>query len=474
MTLFKRQIGIYSETMSTLRIGRRKDMDMTQGPIMSQLVSFALPLLLGSIFQQLYNTVDTWVVGNFVGKNSFSAVGTLSSVTNLVISFFMGFSSGASVIISHYYGAKDDENVNRTTHTFVAVTLIMCVVLTILGIALIPLVLLIMKSPAEVAAEQKIYLTIYFSGLSGLLIYNMGSAILRAIGDSTHPFIFLVVSASLNIVLDLVFVIVFKMGTAGVAYATIISQMISGVLVMRVLFRTNSSVRVSLGKLKIYGYILKKIFRVGLPSALQLSITCFSNIFVQSYINQFGADVMGGWTSYIKVDQLVLLPMQSIALATQTFVGQNLGLMQTERARKGVKISLYMSLVSTAVLIAVVVPLAKIIVELFIGTEEAGVIRYGTMFLTWLTLFYLLPCFNQIYGGALRGAGRSGIPMVTMLFSFVFFRQIYLFIMSRYISNTILPIALGYPAGWLLCSIILTAAYKICFTDEKIKKSALI
>ena len=460
--------------MSSLRVARRRDMDMTQGPIMSQLISFALPLLLGSIFQQLYNTVDTWVVGNFVGKNSFSAVGTLSSVTNLVISFFLGFSSGASVIISQYYGAKDDENVNRTTHTFVTVTLIMCVALTLLGIALIPLVLMIMKSPAEVAAEQRIYLTIYFSGLSGLLIYNMGSAILRAVGDSTHPFIFLVVSASLNIVLDLLFVIVFHMGTAGVAYATIIAQMISAILVMRVLFRTNSSVRVSLKKLKIYGHILKKIFRVGLPSALQMSITCFSNVFVQSYINQFGSDVMGGWTAYIKVDQLVLLPMQSLALATQTFVGQNLGLMQTERARKGVRVSLYASLVSTAVLIAAVIPLAKYIVELFIGTAESGVIHFGTMFLTYLTPFYLLPCFNQIYGGALRGSGRSSIPMMTMLFSFVFFRQIYLFIMSRFISNTILPIALGYPAGWMLCSIILAIAYKLCFTDEKIKKSALI
>ena len=460
--------------MSGLRIARRRDMDMTQGPIMSQLISFALPLLLGSLFQQLYNTVDTWVVGNFVGKNSFSAVGTLSSVTNLVISFFLGFSSGASVIISHYYGAKDEENVNKTTHTFVAVTLIMCVALTLLGIALIPMVLMIMKSPAEVAAEQRIYLTIYFSGLSGLLIYNMGSAILRAIGDSTHPFIFLVVSASINIVLDLLFVIAFHMGTAGVAYATIIAQMISAVLVMRVLFRTNSSVRVSLKKLKIYGYILRKIFRVGLPSALQMAITCFSNVFVQSYINQFGADVMGGWTAYIKVDQLVLLPMQSVALATQTFVGQNLGIMQTERARKGVRMSLYIALVSTAALIALVVPLAKYIVELFIGTAESGVIHYGTMFLTYLTPFYLLPCFNQIYAGALRGSGRSSIPMITMLFSFVFFRQIYLFIMSRYISNTILPIALGYPAGWRLCTIILAIAYKVSFTDEKIKKSALI
>ena len=227
----------------SLRLGKRRDMDMTAGSILPQIVSFALPLFLGSLFQQLYNTVDTWVVGNFVGKNSFSAVGTLSSVTNLAISFFMGFSSGASVIISHYFGAKDSENVNRTTHTFIAVTLVLCAVLTVAGQLIIPLVLKILKSPAEVAFEQNIYLRIYFGGITGLLIYNMGSAVLRAVGDSFHPFMFLMVSASLNIVLDIVFVTVFKMGTAGVAYATIISQAVSAVLVMRVLFTTSSGVR---------------------------------------------------------------------------------------------------------------------------------------------------------------------------------------------------------------------------------------
>ena len=460
--------------MAVFRLGKRSDMDMTSGPIVRQIITFALPLLFGSLFQQLYNTVDTWVVGNFVGKNSFSAVGTLSSATNLIISFFMGFSNGASVIISHYFGAKDDESVNRASHTFMAVTLILCVTLTLMGIAIIPLLLKIMKSPAEVAAEQRIYMTIYFAGISGLLIYNMGSAILRAIGDSTHPFIFLVVSASLNIILDLVFVIVFKMGTAGVAYATILSQGISALLVLRLLFTTNTSIRISVRKIRIDTMILRKIFKVGLPSALQMAITCFSNIFVQSYINFFGADVMGGWTSYIKVDQLVLLPMQSIAMGTQTFVGQNLGIMNTERARQGVRTSLYMSLVSTAVLIATVVPLAKIIVEIFIGSEEEGVILYGTMFLTYLTPAYLLPCFNQIYAGALRGSGRSSIPMMAMLFSFVLFRQIYLFIMAHFISNTIMPIALGYPAGWLVCSIIMVIAYKHNFTDEKLKSSSLV
>ena len=458
----------------TLRLGKRRDMDMTAGAILPQIIAFAMPLFLGNLFQQLYNTVDTWVVGNFVGKNSFSAVGTLSSVTNMAISFFMGFSSGSSVIISHYYGAKDDDNVSRTTHTFVAITLVLCVVITIAGQLIIPLVLKILKSPAEVAVEQRIYLRIYFAGITGLLIYNMGSAILRATGDSVHPFMFLVASATMNIVLDIVFVTVFKMGTAGVAFATIISQAVSATLVLRVLFRTTSSVKVSVKKIRIHGSILSKIFKVGLPAALQMTITSFSNIFVQSYINYFGADVMGGWTAYNKVDQMVLLPIQSISLATQTFVGQNLGCGQTERARKGVRTALFSALVTAAALIAIVVPLAKYIVEIFIGPEETEVIRYGTMFLTYLTPAYLLPCFNQIYGGALRGSGKASIPMVTMLFSFVFFRQIYLFIMSHYISNTVMPIALGYPAGWLLCSTLLFIAYHIFFTDEKLKKSSLV
>ncbi len=459
--------------LGALRI-RKADVNMTSGPILPHIIGFAVPILLGSLFQQLYNTVDTWVVGNFVGKNSFSAVGTLSPVTNLIISFFMGFSSGASVVISHYFGADDKENVSRTTHTFVAATLIMCVVLTIFGMAMIPVMLSILKSPAEVAVEQSIYLTIYFGGISGLLIYNMGSAILRAIGDSTHPFIFLVVSAVLNIILDLLFVIVFKLGTAGVAYATILSQFLSAILVMFVLFRTKSSVRLSIKKLKINTTILVKIFKIAIPSALQMGVTSFSNIFVQSYINHFGADVMGGWTAYNKIDQLVLLPMQSIALSTQTFVGQNLGLCKTERARQGVKTSLILSLASTAFLIVLVVPLSKYIVKFFIESNEEGVIYYGTLFLKYLTLFYLLPCFNQIYAGALRGAGKSSIPMIAMLSSFVVFRQIYLFIMANFISNTIMPIAMGYPAGWLVCSIIMTVAYHICFTDERLKKSTVI
>mgnify|MGYP002521661066 FL=1 len=348
----------------------------------------------------------------------------------------------------------------------------MCIVFTLLGILFTPFMLDLIKSPQSVRLEQEVYLTIYFAGVTGMLIYNMGSAILRAVGNSFYPFLFLVVSAIMNIVLDLVFVIVFHLGTSGVAYATIISQFISAILVVFILLTTKSSVKVKLSKLAIDKMILKDIFRIGLPAAIQMSITAFSNIFVQSYINYFGADCMGGWTAYSKIDQLLFLPMQSLALATQTFVAQNLGKSLTERTRRGVKMALIMSVVSTAICIVPVVVFAPDLVSFFIDSNELGVIEYGTLFLSMISPFYILCCVNQIYGGALRGAGHAEVSMIVMLSSFVFFRQIYLFVVANYISNTIVPISLGYPAGWLLCSFLMSIFYKMNFKDSKLLKAS--
>lgn len=451
----------------------KTEVDMTRGGIVALLLNFAAPLLLGNIFQQLYNTVDTWVVGNYVGKNAFSAVGTLSPIINTIIGFFIGFSNGACVIISRHFGAGDKEKVQRSVHTFVAVTLILCVVFTILGIALTPLMLNLIKSPAEVRSEQYTYLSIYFAGVTGLLLYNMGSAILRAVGNSVYPFLFLVVSALLNTAMDLVFVIAFDMGTAGVAYATIAAQLVSAILVMAMLFKTDSSVRVRLKSLRIDRSILGGIFRIGLPAALQMSVTAFSNIFVQSYINFFGSDCMGGWTAYSKIDQLLFLPMNSLSLATQTFVGQNLGRKLTDRTRRGVRTSLGMSMLCTAVLIIPVVAFAPSLVRFFIDESEAGVIHYGTLFLRMISPFYVMCCLNQIYGGALRGAGEAKVSMIIMLGSFVLFRQIYLFVVSNYVSNTIVAISLGYPFGWLLCSILMLVFYKRIFKDERLLKEKI-
>ena len=451
----------------------KTEVDMSEGEIITLLINFATPLLLGNIFQQLYNTVDTWVVGNYVGKNAFSAVGTLNPIINTLIGFFMGFSNGACVIIARHFGAGDKEKVSRAVHTFVAVTLILCLVFTVLGLLLTPYLLNLIKSPAEVRSEQYTYLSIYFAGVSGLLLYNMGSAILRAVGNSLIPFIFLVISALLNIVLDLVFVINFNLGTAGVAYATILSQMISAILVLILLVRTNSSVKLKFRKICIDFQLLKSIIIVGLPSAIQMSITAFSNIFVQSYINYFGADCMGGWTAYTKLDQLLFLPMQSLALGTQTFVSQNLGRHFTERAKKGVITALLCSIVCTIVLIVPVMIFAPKLVKFFIDDNELEVIRYGTMFLRMISPFYVACCFNQIFGGALRGAGKSTSSMIIMLGSFVLARQIYLYIMSNFISNTVVPISMGYPFGWIMCSILMLICYKICFTEKSLYKTEL-
>lgn len=446
--------------------GRQKDVDMTEGSIAGHLIRFAFPLLLGNIFQQLYNTVDSWVVGNYVSKNAFAAVGTVGPVINMLIGFFMGLSSGAGVVISQYYGAKKHDKVSETVHTSIVMTIVLGVIFTFVGIWMTPYMLRFMKTPTGVLPESTAYLTIYFSGVLGLMLYNIGSGILRAIGDSQRPFYFLVVSALLNTVLDLVFVLVFDMGVEGVAWATIIAQGVSALLTMIVLFRTDTCVKLSFRKLKMHWDALAKIIRVGIPAAIQMMITSFSNIFVQSYINFFGESCMAGWTAYSKIDQLIFLPMQSLALASTTFVGQNLGIGHVERAKKGVSSALYMSVAATLIVMIPVIITAPHLVAFFNDDPEVG--QFGTLFLRHITPFYVLCCVNQVYSGALRGAGNSKIPMIIMLASFVCFRQIYLFVMANFVSNTILPIAMGYPAGWLVCSA-LTLLYYHKVPLDKVK-----
>ena len=445
----------------------RKDVDMTQGNITKHIISFAIPLLAGNLFQQLYNTVDTWVVGNYVSNEAFSAVGTVGPIINMLIGIFMGLSSGAGVVISQYYGAGRYEKVQETVHTAICMTLLLALVFTGLGIFLIPYMLDLMKMPAEVIPEATTYLTIYFGGVVGLMLYNIGAGILRAVGDSQRPFYFLVICALTNTVLDLLFVLVFRMGVEGVALATVLSQCISAILVMALLIRSDICIKLEIKKLRIHWDMLKKIISVGIPASIQMCITSFSNIFVQSYINYFGADCMSGWTAYNKIDMLLFLPMQSIALASTTFVGQNLGKNQIERARKGVRNSILLAIGSTVLIMIPVLIFAPAIVSFLNGKQE--VIEYGTLLLRWLTPFYVLCVFNQIYSGALRGAGISRPPMIIMLTSFVAFRQIYLFAMSR-ICNEIIPIAMSYPAGWLLSSI-LTATY---FHKVKLGKNRLV
>ena len=445
----------------SLRLGPRRDVDMTEGNIFGHIIRFAIPLLIGNLFQQLYNMVDTWVVGRFVSDTAFSAVGTVGPIINMLIGFFLGLSGGAGVVISQYYGAKEEEKVKKAVHTSLVMTVALAVVFTVVGILIVPYMLKLNKTPESVLPEATAYLTIYFAGVAGLMIYNMGAGILRAVGDSKRPFYFLVISAVTNTVLDLVFVLAFGMGVEGVAYATIIAQGLSAVLTIIVLCRSRGCIRLRLTDFKADMAILKKIVIIGIPTAIQVAITGFSNTFVQGYINHFGDVVMGGWTAYSKVDALMFMPMQSISLAATTFVGQNIGKGQVDRAKRGVRYALYLALLSTAIVMIPIIVFAPYTVRFFVDTPE--IVEYGTLFLQTITPFYLLCAFNQIYAGVLRGAGDTLPPTIIMVSSFVLFRQAYLFVMANYISNTIMPIAMSYPAGWLVASIASSIYYR--FTD---------
>ena len=430
---------------------------MTEGSIFKCLLYFALPLMVGNFFQQLYNTVDSIIVGNFVGKEALAAIGSVDSIINTYIGFFVGLSAGAGVVISQYYGASDDENVHKAVHTTIAITLIMAIGTTIISLFTTDIFLKISRVPSDVWPEAETYLGIYFLGLVGLLIYNMGSGILRAVGDSKHPLYFLIFSALSNTVLDIIFVANLRLGVAGAAYATIISQALSALLVLYTLIKTKDCYKISFKKIRIYPKLLKQIFRIGLPTALQMMVTAFSNVFVQSYINSFGSAAMAGYSSYNKIDKVCLLPLQSIGLAITTFMGQNIGAGNSERAIKGVKTATRMNVVTAIVLLTFLWVVAPYLIYIFNQDEE--VIHYGTIFLRTMSPFFLCVAYNQIHNGALKGAGNTKIPMIIMMSCFIVFRQIYLFVISRVI-NTPIAIALGYPLGWLLCNIILSIYYK--------------
>ena len=432
------------------KIVRRQDVDMTQGNITRHILTFAVPLVLGNLFQQMYNLVDTYVVGNYATNEAYAAVGSVGVIVNIFIGLFSGFSSGAGVVISQHYGAHDLDKVKRTVHTAAITALILCPIFTALGLFLTPYMLQWNNTPANVLPESTTYLSIYFWGISGLLIYNMGAGILRAVGDSKRPFYYLVVCAVMNAVLDVVLVAKYNMGVAGVAIATALSQCTSAVLVTIQLLKTAGCVKIIPRELRIHLPLLKQIVRVGIPSSIQMSITAFSNVFVQSYINFFGDNLMSAWTTYSKVDAILFLPMQSIAMAVSTFVGQNLGAGQVDRAKQGVRKALTITVIFSAVMMMPVLLFAPTIVRVF--NDAPQVVEYGTMLLRFITPFFLVSCANHIYSGALRGAGNSRATMIIMLSTFVGARQLYLLIMSR-ICNEVMPIAFSYPFGWILCSL---------------------
>ena len=429
---------------------------MTEGNIWMHMIRFSVPMAVGLLFQQLYNTVDTLVVGQFVGKQAQAAVGSTGPIINTVVGFCAGLATGASVVISQRYGAHDREGLSKAVHTTVALTFLLSVIATVIGQIIIMPMLRFMQTPEDVLGDSSLYLTIYFAGISGILFYNLGSGILRAVGDSRRPLLFLILSALLNTVLDLLFVLVFGMKVDGVALATVLSQILSALMILIALSREQGDYGIRWRKIRIDRGSLRQILRIGLPSSIQSAITAFSNVFVQSYINYFGSACMAGYGVYGKIDAFALIPVQSISMSSTTFVGQNWGAKQPGRAREGVRTAILMSIISTAVLGLVVFVLARPLMTVF--SPEEDVIEYGIRFIHIVTPFYIAICFNQIYAGALRGVGDATAPTVIMLISFVAFRQVYLAV-TRALGAGFLAVALAYPVGWILCSTLLVLRY---------------
>lgn len=431
--------------------------DMTSGNIILLLIQFTIPLILGNLFQMMYNTVDSLVVGNFVSTEALAAIGSTTVIVNMLVLFFNGVSIGATVIISRHYGANNLERLHTAVETTIALTLICCVLFTVVGVLMVVPMLNFMSTPDDVMADATTYLRIYFAGIAGLLIYNMGSGILRAVGDTKRPLYFLIVTTVLNVILDLVFVLVFNGGIAGVAYATIISQFISAALVLILLTTTKDIYYLSWKDLRLDMETLGSILRIGLPAGVQAVITSFSNVFVQGYVNTFGSSCMAGWSCYNKLDMFIMLPMQSMAQAATTFVGQNLGAGKMDRVEKGTVQSLILTIAITGGIAVLLFAFANVSVGIF--SSDAEVIRYGAMFLRTNIFFLLLNCVNHVLAGALRGRGDSTGPMVIMLLNFVVVRQIYLFIMTNFIANTAQLVGFGYPVGWTACCITIVSYY---------------
>lgn len=424
---------------------------MTQGPILRQLVFFSFPLMLGNVFQLLYNMVDSIIVGNFVSKQALAAIGSTTVIVSMIVFFFSGFATGAGVVIGNNFGARNMDRLHDAVHTTVAATFIFSLLLTLLGTAAVRPMLVIMRTPEDVFRDAALYLRIYIGGISGLLIYNMGSGILRAVGDSIRPLGFLILTSVLNILLDLFFVIVLKLGIAGAAVATILSQFVSAALILLLLTRTSDIYRLDWKELHIDFPILKKIFSIGMPTALQAVITSFSNIFVQGYINAFGSDVMAGWSCYNKLDHFIFLPMQSMSVASTTFVSQNAGAGNERRSRRGTFLAILITCLVIGVTAVVLTFFAPAAVRMF--SPDEAVIRYGAMFIRTNAFFLIFNGIAQVLAGALRGRGDSRGPMVIMLFNFVVVRQIYLYWVTHFVANTPRLVGFGYPVGWVLCCV---------------------
>lgn len=424
---------------------------LLEGSIWKGIVSFAIPLFLGNLFQQLYNTVDSLIVGNFLGSDALAAVSSTGSLIFLLVGFFNGIAMGAGVVISKFFGARDYENLKKAVHTDVAFGLVAGLILMIVGMVLAPQILVLMGTPESVLPNSIAYLRTYFAGSLAFVMYNIVMGILQAVGDSRHPLYYLIFSSFVNVVLDLLFVGVFHLGVGSAAAATVISQAASAVLCFIRLVRTQDVYQVHIKEIRLHPQILKQIIRIGLPSGLQNSLISIGNIVVQTNINKFGVMAVAGCGVYSKIEGFAFLPITCFSMSLTTFIGQNLGARQYDRAKKGAKFAILCS-ISLAELVGVIVYFGiPYLAAAFDNSQE--VVAVATRQAHTEALFYFLLAFSHCIAGIMRGAGKSTVPMFTMLASWCLIRITYITIVVRLIPK-IQVIFWAYPLTWSISSMI--------------------
>lgn len=424
---------------------RKSSTDLTDGNIVQLIIIFTIPILVGQIFQNLYNSVDAIVVGNYVGTTALAAVSSSADIAQLLVGFFTGLSTGCGVLFARYYGAKNYEKLHDSIHTALAFAIALGLVMALLGIIFTPFLLKIVGCPDDVYAEAATYLRIYLAGILFTSIYNVGAGILRAVGDSKNPFYYLVFSSCVNIVLDLAFVVYFGMGVEGVAIATVLSQFASVCLVFFQLTKTDDVYKLTLSDLRINKDLVLEVIDLGLPAAIQSSLISISNLFVQRYINGFGSSAMAGIGAAKKIDKFVGLTSQSMGLAVTTFVSQNHGAGRIDRAFKGIKYCLIINFIMIIALGTPVYFLADKVVRIF--TADSDAISYGVSMIKVMMPLYGFQALNALYSGASRGFGKSRNVMILSIMGMVVCRQIFLAV-SMSANYSVINVYYGYPVGW--------------------------
>lgn len=436
-----------------------KENPITHGVIWKQLLLFFFPILIGTFFQQLYNTVDSVIVGQFVGKEALASVGGSSAqIVALVVGFFTGLSSGAAVTIAQFFGAQDDKAANQGLHNACALALTSGALLTVPGIALTPAMLRLMNTPEDILADSVIYLRIYFAGIVFVLIYNMGSAVLRATGDSKRPLYYLIVCCGINIVLDILFVLSFHMGVTGAAVATLIAQAVSAFLVTWKLTRSRGILRLSLSQIRFHTPILRHQLRLGLPTGFESILFAITNIAIQSAVNTFGTDTSAAWSAFGKLDAIFWMVSTAFGISITTFVGQNYGTGKMDRVRKSTRVCLLMDLVVSTALVIFLIIARTFLFRLF--TSDTEVIRIGCDMLLLITPWYVIYVFIEVLAGSLRGVGNVIVPVVITLVGVCIMRIIWLAVVMN-MTPSLSAIIFSYPVTWILTALAFILYYII-------------